>query len=368
MKSTVPIRVLIADDSAVARLFLTHLIEADPRLRVAGTVADGQSACDFVARIRPDVVLMDIHMPRLDGLEATRRIMRTNPLPIVVCSATPSARDTVTIFESLEAGALACIEKPVGVHHPRHAEIAAQLLRTIRLMAEVNVVRRHARAGNGLANAEAPALAASAAVNGRRAPAGGPLCAIGIGASTGGPPVLHAILAALPKDFPAPLLVVQHISPGFVGGMAEWLNQTGALPVHIASDGMPTRRGHVYLAPDEAHLGIAPDGAIVLSRHEPENHVRPAVSFLFRSLARHCGSRALGVLLTGMGSDGAQELKTMKDAGATTIAQDRESSIVHGMPGAAIALGAATHVLPASRIAGVLADVALRRRGGPGCA
>jgi two-component system chemotaxis response regulator CheB len=150
------------------------------------------------------------------------------------------------------------------------------------------------------------------------------------------------------------VLVVQHIARGFVAGMAEWLNDTTALHVEIASYGAHPMPGHVYLAPDDLHMGISAGGRISLSRGEPQNHVRPAVSFLFRSLADTCGPGALGVLLTGMGTDGADGLKAMKDKGAITIAQDRESSVVHGMPGAAIALGAATHVLAAEKIAGAL--------------
>ena len=179
---------------------------------------------------------------------------------------------------------------------------------------------------------------------------------IGIGASTGGPPVLQTILAALPKDFPVPLLIVQHIAPGFVAGLVEWLNQTTGLKVHVAAYGVQPLPGHVYLAPDDFHMGIRAGGEIALSREQPENGLRPAVAHLFRSLADVCGPRAVGVLLTGMGKDGALELKKLKDCGAFTIAQDRETSVVHGMPGEAISLGAAVRVLPADKIAAALIE------------
>lgn len=347
------INVLVAEDSTVTRMFLVHLLESDPQIRVIGAVNDGQAALDFVMANRPDVVLMDIHMPRMDGFEATRRIMETQPVPIVICSAVARTQDIVITFQAMEAGAIACIEKPLGREHGDFATLAAHLLETLKLMSEVRVVRRTASA-RPLSLPAQPLEPQCAAAQ---------VQVIGIGASTGGPPVLQTILAGLPKDFPVPVLVVQHIAHGFLAGMAEWLNQTTGLQIHIASYGTTPLPGHVYLAPDDFHMGVSAGGGIVLTRDEPESHLRPAVAFLFRSLAAACGPRALGVLLTGMGSDGATELKALKDQGAVTIAQDRESSVVHGMPGVAIALGGATHVLPADKIAAKLVALVKPRHG-----
>lgn len=348
------INVLVAEDSTVTRMFLVHLLESDPQIHVVGAVNDGQAALDFVRENKPDVVLMDIHMPRLDGFEATRRIMETQPVPIVICSATARAKDVVITFQAMEAGAIACIQKPLGREHDDFEALAAHLLETVKLMSEVKLVRRTARPR------PAPLAAARPAA---WQPAAAQIRLVGIGASTGGPPVLQTILAGLPKDFPAPVLVVQHIAHGFLAGMAEWLNQTTGLQVHIASYGTTPLPGHVYLAPDDFHMGIGAGGGIVLTREEPENHLRPAVSFLFRSLAAACGPNALGVLLTGMGKDGAAELKLMRDKGAITIVQDRESSVVHGMPGEAIALGGATHVLPLDKIGDALTALVNRSNG-----
>lgn len=344
-----PIDVLIVEDSAVTRMFLGHLIGSDPRLRVAGVVPDGQAAVDFVQATPPDVVLMDVHMPRMDGFEATRRIMETQPLPIVICSATANTRDVAVVFKALEAGALACIEKPVGLGHAQYESVAAHLLQTVRLMSEVKVVRRVNRTPPTKLLTLPQELAAPR-------PAA-PIRLIGIGASTGGPPVLQTILSRLPKDLPVPLLVVQHIAPGFIAGMADWLSGTTPLPVQLAGDGKVPLPGHVYLAPDEQHFGVAADGAMRLADAPPENHVHPAVSFLFRSLRETAGAGVAAVLLTGMGRDGADELKALRDCGAATIAQDRDSSAVHGMPGAAIALGAALQVLPPERIAAALVEL-----------
>jgi two-component system chemotaxis response regulator CheB len=348
------INVLVADDTQVTRMLLVHLLESDPQIGVAGAVSDGQLALDFVRENKPDVVLMDIHMPRMDGFEATRRIMETQPVPIIICTATTDPKEVATTFRSMEAGAVACIEKPTGREHADFDAMVTNLLQTVKLMSEVKVVRRWHRSRP----APPPAPAARPA---KLRPASAEVKLIGMGASTGGPPVLQTILASLPKDFPVPILIVQHIARGFLPGLAEWLNQTTGLQVHIASLGTGPLPGHVYLAPDDFHMGITAGGRILLTKEEPENGLRPAVSFLFRSLAEAYGPNALGVLLTGMGKDGAAELKLMKYKGAVTVAQDRESSVVHGMPGEAIKAGGATYVLSADNIAAALIALVNRR-------
>lgn len=345
------IKVLVVDDSMVTRTLLVQLLGTDPDMQVIGAVDNGAAALDFLdAGNMPDVVLMDIHMPHLDGFETTRRIMETRPVPIIICTATADPTELAVTFRSMEAGAVACVEKPVALG-PDFEARRDNLLQTTRLMSEVKVVRRWSRLRNTHTGARdsntatLPALSQSAAQAVRL---------IGIGASTGGPPVLQTILSRLPKDFPVPLLIVQHIAHGFLPGMVDWLNQTTGLRVHIAAHGTTPLGGHVYVAPDDFHLGVGNGGHLMLARHPPENGLRPAVSHLFRSLAQSCGARGIGVLLTGMGKDGAAELKRMRDLGAHTIAQNRESSVVHGMPGEAIALGAAVQVLPADKIADAL--------------
>jgi two-component system chemotaxis response regulator CheB len=349
------IKVLVADDSQVTRMLLVQLLNSDPGIQVIGVVHDGQAALDFLdaGGNRPDVVLMDIHMPRLDGFEATRRIMETRPLPVVICTATADPQELAVTFRAMEAGAVACVAKPIGLG-PDFEPLLQNLLQTVRLMSEVKVVRRWSRPR------ALPAVShASGLTNLRVAP---DIRLIGIGASTGGPPVLQTILSGLPKDFPVPLLIVQHIAPGFLPGMVDWLSQTTGLRVHIAAHGATPLPGHAYVAPDDFHLAADAHGRMMLAREEPESALRPAVSYLFRSLAKTCGATAVGVLLTGMGKDGAAELRLMREQGAFTIAQDRDSSVVHGMPGEAIELGAATQVLPADKIAGALIAQIARRR------
>jgi two-component system chemotaxis response regulator CheB len=341
------IKVLVVDDSLVTRTLLVQLLEGQADIKVIGTVEDGQAAVDFLnQRSRPDIVVMDIHMPRLDGFEATRLIMETRPVPIIICTATADPRELAIAFRSLEAGAVACVEKPVALG-PDFEERLRNLLQTVRLMSEVKVVRRWNRSRTP-SQPQVP----SNAVYPRLHTSGVRL--IGIGASTGGPLVLQTILSSLPHSLPVPVIIVQHIARGFLPGMVEWLNHAATLRVHVATHGTLTLPGHAYVAPDDFHLAIDARGHIALAQTECENGLRPAVSYLFRSLANTYGASAIGVLLTGMGKDGAAELKQMKDEGAYTIAQDHASSVVHGMPGHAIELGGATQVLPADKIAGAL--------------
>ncbi len=343
------VRVLVVEADPESQRLLVQTLEADPRIRVLHATGEVHTALDFLRAQRPDVVLMGDGTSANDVFETTRRIMETQPLPIVLCVA---AADSL-VFRSLEAGAVACVEKPrAGIATTELAATVARLQQTVRLMAEVKVVRRwsgarHASAGTARV---APVLRSGTKV-------------VGIGASTGGPLVLQTILAELPRDFDLPVLVVQHIARGFLAGMADWLGQTSGMKVQVAAAGFLPLAGHVYLAPDDFHMGVDASGRIQLSRTPPEVGLRPSVAYLFRSLADVHGPDAIGVLLTGMGKDGAAELKRMKDLGAVTIVQDRASSVVHGMPGEAIALGGATHVLAADRISAMLTT--LTRKNSP---
>jgi two-component system chemotaxis response regulator CheB len=349
------IKVLVADDSLVTRTLLVKLLENEAGIRVIAAVNDGQAALDFLNDgHRPDIVVMDIHMPRLDGFEATRRIMESRPLPIIICTATADPQELAVAFRSLEAGAVACIKKPVALGADFETR-RQNLLQAVRLMSEVKVVRRWNRSRPGFVRASLNDASSAG-------PMGPDIQLVAMGASTGGPPALQTILSGLPVDFRVPVLIVQHIAQGFLPAMVEWLNETTALRVHIAAHGTLPLAGNVYIAPDDFHLAVDARGYLTLARTAPENGMRPAVSHLFRSLATIYGPRAIGVLLTGMGIDGAAELKLMKDRGAFTIAQDQSSSIVHGMPREAIELGAATQILAADKVAGALIMQVERRR------
>ena len=355
------IKVLIVEDSSVVREFLVYLLGSDPDIRVVGTASDGEQAIKAVKRYRPDVITMDIHMPKMDGLEATRRIMETDPTPIVIVSGSTDPHENTTTFRAMEAGALAVLARPTGIGHPDHETTASELVQTVKLMSEVKVVRRWPQ------TRREPVLPSAAqALVGKPARVPGKIPVkikvIAIGASTGGPPVLQTILAMLPKDFPLPVLIVQHMASGFVTSFVEWLAQSSGLPVHVAMHGELMLPGHVYVAPDECQMKVEHGGKIVLTKDEPENGLRPSVSYLFRSLAAVYGGGTIAGLLTGMGRDGAEELRLLKEKGAVTFAQDKDSSVVHGMPGEAIKLDAATFILAPDKIAAVLTDLANNKK------
>lgn len=346
------VTVLIVEDSPVVREFLVHVL-TKAGIRVIGVVSDGEEAVRFVQRTRPDVITMDIHMPVLNGIDATRRIMETNPVPIVIVSGNWDPREVEMTFRAMEAGALAIVSRPQGIGHPDHEATVEELVRKVRLMSEVKVVRRWPRQKLQRADAvNTPrSIPESVAEN---------VKVVAIGASTGGPPVLQTILEQIAPNFPAPVLIVQHMAAGFLPGMVEWLNHTSGIPLKIAARGETALAGHAYVAPDGCHMGVDQSGKILLAQETPENGARPSVSYLFRSAAASFGRNAVGILLTGMGRDGAAELKVLKEKGAVTIAQNKESSVIYGMPAVAVELDAALYVLSPDQIAATLAAMANR--------
>ncbi len=331
------IRVLLVEDSPVQRAIAAWVIRQAPGFVLAGEAQDGAEAVAQAAALKPDIVLMDCHMPRMNGIAATRAIMHQCPVPIVVTSASPSVSDIHPGMEALREGALAIVPKLPDPASPDFDSVAADLLLSLRLMAEVRVVRR-------VPPRSAREIPASA-------PPGPRTGIIALGASTGGPPVILEILRGLGPAIEVPVLVVQHMATGFLEGFRSWLARSSGLPVAIASPAEQARPGHVYLAPEDRHLGIDRTGRIRLSDGPAENGFRPSVSVLFRSVAEAFGARALAVLLTGMGEDGADGLSQIAARGGTTVIQDFDSSVVFGMPGAAQRLGVAQHVLPPADIA-----------------
>jgi len=333
------IRVLVAEDSPATREYLVWLLGQDPALAVVGTARDGLEAVAETRRLKPTVILMDVHMPRMNGLEATRVIMQQIPTPIVMVSATLGRDEVATTFEALQAGALTLVPKPAGLEHPDQAETTRQLLETIKLMAEVPVVRRWVKR-------DAPTLVGRPPEARDRT-----VKVVAIGASTGGPQTLIEVLKGLPGDLGCPILVVQHIAPGFLPGFVDWLCRRTPLTAKLAAPGDVVAPGTVYLAPDSYQMGVGRDGRIQLLREQAEGGFCPSASFLFASVAAHYGRQAVGILLTGMGRDGAVGLLRIREAGGVTIAQTQESCVVFGMPGEAIRLGAAEYVLSPGQIA-----------------
>jgi two-component system chemotaxis response regulator CheB len=341
------LRVLVVDDSSVQRGMLVALLDADPDLEVVGQASSGEDGVRAAARLRPDVITMDLRMPGMDGLAATRRIMQESPTPIVMVTSSVSREDREVAFEAFQAGILAIAEKPMALS-PR-SPAAAELLRTVKSMAQLKVVRRWAPG-----RFQAPSTPAPAAPPIR--PATWRPEVVAIGASTGGPQALRQILTGLPATFPAPIVIVQHIADGFVSGMVDWLRPQCSLPIALATSGQPLVGPGVYVAPTGRHL-VVRKHSLALTDDPPIAGHRPSATTLLHSVARAYGPKALGILLTGMGDDGALGLREMKQAGAVTVAQDEASSVVFGMPAVAIELGAADHVLPPSKIADLLLDL-----------
>ncbi len=334
------IRVLIVDDSPAFRELLASILQSSADMRVVGMARDGREAVEMAASLKPDVITMDIHMPHMDGFEATRFIMNQNPCPIVMISASIDKSQRDLTFEALQVGALSIIDKPT-LFAP--ADVLDWVVSQIRLMAEVKVIRRWSTGTPTLSPPQVPTA--------RLAPSQVKLQVVAIAASTGGPGLLAKILAELPANFPLPILIVQHITPGFGLGLAEWLNQKTALQVKIAQVNDRPTMGQVLIAPDDHHMTITPLGMVAVNQELPMHGVRPAADYLFKSVAEVYGRKAIGVILTGMGRDGADGLLAMHQSGARTIAQDQATSVVFGMPAVAIELGAAEQVLPGDAVA-----------------
>lgn len=348
------IRVLVVEDSPVARELLTHILHSDDAIQVIGSAENGRKAVEFMSRNKPDLITMDIHMPEMDGFEATRIIMETNPVPIVIVTGSCDAGELETSFRAIEAGALTVLQKPLGMGDPDHEKNARNLIATVKLMSEIKVVRRWTQTPQ-----RRPPLHREPLVH--LGPEDRPrrVELVAMGASAGGPSVIERILAGLPREFPSPILIVQHMAEGFIQGFAEWLGKTSPLPVQVPFHGSRAQPGHVYIAPDGHQMRMEAAGRISCTADCPENGIRPSVSYLFRWAAEVFGRNSVGVLLTGMGRDGALELRMMREKGAVTIAQDEESSAVFGMPGEAVRLEAATYVLPPDKISMLLTKIAI---------
>ena len=340
------IRVMLVDDSPLALEIIQRMLAAEPDIEVCGTACDGARALALIPDLHPDVLCVDLHMPGIGGLELTREVMARHPLPILIVSAYVQKEQVDTIFDTLEAGAIDIVAKPRAGLRQASTAVAAQLASKIRVVAGVIALRRHRTPvlrdlppSIGVSRVSAPKI-------------------IAIGASTGGPQAIEAVLRELPATFPVPLLCIQHIADGFMAGLVDWLTRTSRVAVRIADDGGIPVAGTAYFAADGAHLEIDRSGHFRCMRELRGEPHRPSVDLAFSSVARRYGRDAVGVLLTGMGRDGARGLREIADAGGVTIAQDKATSAVFGMPKAAIDAGAARLVQPLGRIASTLTRLA----------
>ncbi|MDJ0278958.1 chemotaxis protein CheB [Sphingomonas sp. 2R-10] len=340
-----PARVMIVEDSGVVRTLLTHIIDSDPRLAVAGSFATAEEAIAALPGLRPDVISMDIRLPGIDGLEATRRIMADHPTPIVVISASMDGGAMGNSMDALRAGALSVVEKPVGLGDAAYAQVAHEIRTQLAIMSEVAVVRRRMH------------IAAPVPVQPPRQRAATMLL---VAASTGGPPALARLFGALPADLPVPILLVQHMGASFMEGFASWLDSVVPQRVTIARSGDLPVAGTIHVAPGDAHLVVGRGGTLRVADDGPVGGQRPSATRLIESAAVALDGAALAVVLTGMGEDGATGVRALLAAGGQAVAEDASTSVVYGMPAAAQRAGALS--LPLDLIAPHVRRVLERQR------
>lgn len=348
-----PISVLIVEDSPVALTVLKRILGSSPDITIAGVARDGIEALELIPKVQPKVICTDLYMPRMSGLELTQRVMAEFPRPILVISASvDKTENSQNVFQLLQAGALDVFLKPSIGLLSDYQQVQQELITRIKILSGVSVFTQHA-SKRIASNRPTPSF--TPPTPSPQPPSPIPRIVlpqiVAIGASTGGPQALYTILKALPADFPVPILCVQHISEGFLAGLTNWLAADCQLNVTIAQSGEMPRPGTVYFSPDHCHLRLSSQGRFVLSQEDPVAGHRPSVSVLFQSVADYYRRGSLGVLLTGMGRDGADGLLAIARIGGTTIVQDEQSCVVFGMPREAIALGAAQHVLALQDIA-----------------
>jgi len=347
------IKVLIIDDSALVRQILTEILSADPGVEVVGTAADPIIAREKIKQLNPDVLTLDVEMPKMDGITFLSNLMRLRPMPVVMISSLTEQGADIT-FQALELGAIDFVPKPkIDVRHGME-EYAEIIIEKVKTASKAKVLARNTSAS--IAGDDVPERLSADAVlkksfNKKHFASTEKI--IAIGASTGGTEAIKDVLIRLPADMPG-IVITQHIPEAFSGPFAKRMNGCCAMEVFEATDGQQILPGCVYIAPGSHHLIVERSGArylCKLSDGPPVNRHRPSVDVLFRSVAQNAGSNAVGAILTGMGNDGAKGMKEMQEAGAPTVAQDENTSVVWGMPGEAVKIDAADHILPLDKIA-----------------
>lgn len=338
------IRVLIADDSATGRRLLAGILATDPVFEIIALASNGKEAVNYAKGLKPDIISMDINMPLMDGIEATRIIMSESPAPVVIVSSIYNNSNVRQAIQELEAGAVTVMPKPHGPGHHLFEQTAAKYISTLKLMSEVKVVRRRfVKNHNGtdwqlFDNSESIISKESKIV--------------AIGSSAGGPEALKEFLTSISPDFPIPIVIVQHLDPHFSKGFVDWINTFSPIPAKIAENGEKLERGKLYLPPTNLHLTVR-EGRFWYYNGTADDisSYKPSIDILFESVSREYSKDSIGVILSGMGRDGAVGLKKMKEAGAYTFAQDKNTSLIYGMPGEAVKIEAVCKVLSPKQIA-----------------
>ena len=335
------IKVLLIDDSPIVLSILKRILDKSSEVLVIGTAKNGSEGLDQVRFLNPDVICTDLMMPVMDGLEFTKQLMEINPKPILVVSAALQGENETNVFHLLEAGALDVFPKPLGGTDKDYDMIRDRLVSKIRVIKSIPVYKK-TKKHPGVDTGNFPAITSSQ----KQA-----IKFLAIGASTGGPNAIQQVLSGLPREFPLPILCVQHISDGFIESMVSWLGQNTKLKVKIMHEGETPVAGTVYFPQNLKHMVIGSDGKLQVSNEAPFNGHCPSVNVLFKSLAKYSGDKTLAVILTGMGDDGATGILTIKHLGGKTIGEAESTCVVYGMPKVSKEIGALDIQLPVDKIA-----------------
>ncbi|HEY9608202.1 chemotaxis-specific protein-glutamate methyltransferase CheB [Allocoleopsis sp.] len=347
---TKKIRVLLVEDSKITLLILRKILNSSPQIEVVGEARTGLEALEVIPHVQPDVICTDLHMPQMDGLEFTSEVMTLYPRPILVISSWVHEEDSSHVFQLLEAGALDIFPKPSVGLTMEDKLLNQELINKIQILSGVKVFKKKRKF-----NSQVKSLETFSSTSYLKPEI------IAIGASTGGPQAINELFAQLPSNFPVPVICVQHICFGFLQGFIDWLASRCQLPIQIAKPGDIPKSGIIYFPPEQHHLELNQRGQFICSHSPPFDGHRPSVTVTFKSVAKFYGKAAVGILLTGMGKDGAEGMQCIAQAGGLTIAQDETTSAIFGMPKQAIDLGAAKLVLPIHAIAPKLLEVLQRQ-------
>lgn len=334
-----PIKVLVVDDSALLRRIVQDILSVDPRFTVVGTARDGIDALEKITKLTPDLITLDVEMPRMNGLQALKEIVRRFRIPVIMLSSLTKQGSAITV-EALSLGAVDFIAKPALTHEASREVLKAELLQkaaaAIHMSVQVDPIPKR----------KITKISDSTLYGATKA--------VAIGASTGGPRALEAVLLSLPQNLPASVFVTQHMPPNFTRALAQRLDKSAPLQIKEAEHGEAVYAGVVYLAPGDYHMEVSLDKKIRLTQDPPVEHVRPSVTVMMNSVVAAYGRNTLGVVLTGMGKDGAEGMAEIKRQGGSTLAQDEATSVIFSMPRAAIQKGVADQVLPLNKIAGAI--------------